>query len=121
MCNCRTSASNCAEIYNRSLTKPENQPVDWGFVFDLRGEDIWNGVSHLAILEHFESEGRILVVPHGSEQKDRLEAPIRQRNRLFAEKGQPEWSHYCEKCVRFFMDESGKPACKHSSISPAFT
>ena len=54
---CRTSASNSAEVYNRSLAKPENQPANWGFVFDLRGEDIWNSVSHLAILEHFGNEG----------------------------------------------------------------
>ncbi|KAF8160312.1 hypothetical protein BJ912DRAFT_1026540 [Pholiota molesta] len=104
-----TSATNSATIYNESLAKPENQPSEWGFSFDLRMEHIWNAVSFLSILEHYESDGRILVIPHGWGQKNRLVGPIKERNRLFAEKGQPEWAHYCEKCIRFFKDESGIP------------
>ena len=73
----------------------------------------WDSISHLALLEHFQQENHsVLVVPHGSEHKDRLADAIRERNKLFAEKGQPEWAHYCEKCVRFFYDDNGKPECK---------
>ncbi|PPQ84237.1 hypothetical protein CVT26_013001 [Gymnopilus dilepis] len=105
-----TSASNCAAIYNEALAKPENQPKEWEFSFDLRPEHIWNAFSHLAILEHFEKEGDILTVPHGSEQKDRFSEVIRKRNKLFEDEGQPEWAHYCEKCVRITkFDEEGNP------------
>ncbi|KAF8964966.1 hypothetical protein BDZ97DRAFT_1659637 [Flammula alnicola] len=104
-----TSATNCAEVYNRSLSKMENHPKEWDFSFELRSELIWNGISHLAILEHYEHEGKTLVVPHGSKQKDRLSEPIRERNKLFEDEGQPEWAHYCEKCVRFTFDDADQP------------
>jgi len=109
----RTSATNSASIYNQSLARPEQQPKEWDFSFDLHPEHIWNGISHLAILEHCEKEGDILSVPHGSDQKDRLEEPIRRRNKLFEDEGQPEWAHYCEKCVRFTkFDNNGQPIGK---------
>lgn len=66
----RTSASNCAAVYNQSLAQPQNQPKDWDFSFNLRPEDIWEGISHLAILEHYKKEGDTLTVPHGSDQKN---------------------------------------------------
>ncbi|KAF8156137.1 hypothetical protein BJ912DRAFT_1027204 [Pholiota molesta] len=104
-----TSAANSAEIYNTCLSKPENQPTDWPFGFELRGEYIWNTISHLAILEYYAEEGRQLNLPHGSIHQDRLSAVIAERNRRFEEQGQPEWGHYCDKCIRFFNDENGQP------------
>ncbi|KAJ3500050.1 hypothetical protein NLJ89_g9962 [Agrocybe chaxingu] len=34
---------------------------------------------------------------------------IQERNDRFAEQGQPEWAHYCEKCIRFFGKRDGRP------------
>jgi hypothetical protein len=101
------SASNCAEIYNMSLARPENQPSEWPFSFNLCQEHIWSGISHL---EHIEQEQEMLTVPHGSDQRDRLAEHIKMRNKLFMEKGQPEWAHYCENCVRFYLDKDGNPS-----------
>ena len=86
----RMSALNCAQIYSTSLSRPENQPSEWPFSFTLCHEHIWSGVSRLAILEHIEQEQETLMVPHGSDQRDQLAEYIKVRNRLFAEKGQPE-------------------------------
>ncbi|PPR04238.1 hypothetical protein CVT24_013321 [Panaeolus cyanescens] len=104
-----TSATNNAEVYNSTISKPENQPEDWGFTFDLRSEHIWNAIAYLAILEHYENDGRRLEIPHGEEEKDRLSQVICERNRVFDENGQPEWAHYCSKCVRFFNGSDGVP------------
>jgi len=104
------SASNCAEIYDTPLARPENQPSEWPFSLNLRHEHIWSGISHLSILEHVEREQETLMVPHVSDQRDRLAEHIKMRNRLFAEKGQPEWAHYCENCVRFYLDKDGNPS-----------
>ena len=108
-CKNRTSATNSAEIYNRTLAQPENQPADWGFTFDLRPEHIWEAFVHLAILEHYDREKMgLLVLPHGKEQKDRLKMVIQARNDWFASHGQPEWAHYCNKCVRWWYGEDGE-------------
>jgi hypothetical protein len=78
-------------------------------VFELRSEHIWHAFSYLAILEHCESDGRPpLQVPSDEDQKDRLSQAIEDRNKHFERFGQPEWGHYCHKCVHFFRDENGK-------------
>ena len=106
----RTSASNCAAVYNQSLTQPQNQPKNWEFSFNLWPEDIWEGISHLAILEHYKKEGDTLTVPHGLDQKDQLAEAIQKHDQQFDNEGQPEWAHYCEKCIRWTkVDEEGQP------------
>ncbi|EDR00140.1 uncharacterized protein LACBIDRAFT_334439 [Laccaria bicolor S238N-H82] len=62
----------CPSVYNQSLAQPQNQLKEWVFTFKLCPEDIWEGISHLAILEHYEKKGDTLTVPHGSDQKDWL-------------------------------------------------
>ncbi|KAF9044902.1 hypothetical protein BJ165DRAFT_1347250 [Panaeolus papilionaceus] len=104
-----TSATNNAEVYNTTISKPENQPEEWGFTFDLRSEHIWNAIAYLAILEHYERDSLRLEIPHGEDEKDRLSQVIRERNKVFDENGQPEWAHYCNKCVRFFDGSDGEP------------
>ncbi|PPQ76915.1 hypothetical protein CVT24_008929 [Panaeolus cyanescens] len=86
-----TSATNNAEVYNSTISKPENQPDDWGFSFDL--------------------PDNALKYPTAKKKKIALHCAqvIQERNRLFDENGQPEWAHYCEKCVRFFNGSDGKP------------
>jgi hypothetical protein len=100
-------------VYNESLSRLERQPKEWDFSFYLRSEHIWDGISYLAILEHYSQRNISLIVPHGNEQKDRLTEPIEQCNKLFDNEGQPEWAHYCEKCVRFTkFDGNGEPIGK---------
>jgi len=100
---------NCAKIYNVSLAVPENQPSEWPFSFNLHHEHIWSGISHLAILEHFEREQETLTMAHGSDQRDHLADHIKMRSQLFAENRQLEWAHYCEKYVHFYLDRDGNP------------
>lgn len=92
------------------MTNSENHPKEWDFSFDLRSEHVWNGISYLALLEHYEREQGTLIVPHVADEKDRLSVPIASRNKQFDDHGQPEWAHYCEKCIRFTkFDDTGEP------------
>ncbi|PPR05018.1 hypothetical protein CVT24_010211 [Panaeolus cyanescens] len=103
-----TSATSSAEIYNTALSKRENIPEDWPFEFDLRPEHIWGSISFLAILEHYAKCDDILQIPHDALEKDRLNDAIKRRNTAFEEEGQPEWAHYCDKCIRFFYNDKGE-------------
>jgi hypothetical protein len=101
------SATNGAKMYNSCLSKPECQPDDWGYSFELRTEHVWDGVILLCLLEDHKARGEALQLPHGGEQRDRLTEAIRENNLRFQREGQPEWDHYCELCMRFFEDEDG--------------
>lgn len=99
-------------MYDTCLSKPENQPADWGFSFSLRPEQVWDGVVTLALLEDHKERGEILEVPHGQLQQDRFSAAIHDRNERFEKYGQPEWDHWCDKCVRFYPPKDGEPLRK---------
>ncbi|KAJ7051020.1 hypothetical protein C8F01DRAFT_1343341 [Mycena amicta] len=106
-----TSATNAARIYDASLSKPEEQPrqlQDWsGVSFKLRNEHVWDGVILLSLLEDCERHGRTLRVPHTGEQRDRFTQAMNERNARIQFLGQPEWGHYCNRCLRVWEKDDG--------------
>ncbi|KAF7331311.1 hypothetical protein MKEN_00008300 [Mycena kentingensis (nom. inval.)] len=107
-----TSATNGARIYDAALSKPEEIPRDqprWANVsFKLRTEHVWDGFAILSLLEDYERRGETLRVLHTGEQKDRFTAAMSDRNARIQFLGQPEWAHYCSKCIRVWDEGDGK-------------
>ncbi|KAJ7353282.1 hypothetical protein DFH08DRAFT_987489 [Mycena albidolilacea] len=106
-----TSATNAARVYDTCLSKPENRPdhKDWPPTrsFKLRTEHVWDGFLILSLLEDYVERNEILEVPHTGEQNVRFNNAIRKRNARFRLCGQPEWAHYCDKCMRVWKDGDG--------------
>ncbi|KAJ7176233.1 hypothetical protein C8R43DRAFT_943027 [Mycena crocata] len=106
-----TSATNAARVYDTCLSKPENRPQhkDWppSRSFHLRTEHVWDGFLVLSLLEDYEEHNKILQVPNTGEQNVRFNDAIRERNSRFRLNGQPEWSHYCNKCMRVWKESDG--------------
>jgi len=59
------------------------------------------------LLQQHERCHEIVVVPHRGDQKDRFTALMIQRNDNIIIHGQEEISHYCDKCMRVWVDENG--------------
>lgn len=98
-----TSATNGARVYDASLSQPENFPdhPDWMETsFKLRPEHVWDGIIILSLLEDHEARTATLQVPHTGDQRDRFTAASEERNTRIQLCGQPEWGHYCNKCLR---------------------
>lgn len=106
---CRTSATNGARVYNECLSKPENQPDVWKFDAELRTEHVWDGFCLLSLLEDHARNGSQLSVPNGGLQKDRFTQAMQARNLRIQAAGQKEYAHCCNKCVRVWPAEDGKP------------
>src|SRR6266576_512309 len=72
MIGCRTSATNCAHLYNASLVNTEVTPrdVDWPFSFMVSDEHVWDAFVILALLEDCKRHSTLLTVPHTGLQKD---------------------------------------------------
>ena len=101
----RTSATNCARLYNLSLSSTIPPSTgDWAFGFTVTTEQVWDSFVILALLEDCQQRSMILEVPHTGAQKDRFTEPLRARNLRFRAHGQPELRHYCNKCLRVYQN-----------------
>lgn len=104
-----TSATNGARVYDSCLSQPENFPdhPDWmDTSFKLRPEHVWDGFTILSLLEDHNARSSVLQVPHTGEQRDRFTKAMQERNARIQLCGQPEWGHYCTRCLRVW-DENG--------------
>lgn len=70
----------------------------------------------LSLLRDSHEQNQSLVLPHTGLQKDRLMVAIRERNLRISLYGQPELSHYCNKCVRFYFNDAGDATGKVSAV-----
>ncbi|KAF7308041.1 hypothetical protein MKEN_01166400 [Mycena kentingensis (nom. inval.)] len=120
-----TSATNGAKIYDTALSKPDEIPrnhPEWvDTSFKLRTEHVWDGFTILSLLEDYERRGETLRVPHTGEQKDRFTAAMSDRNARIQFLGQPEWAHYCSKCIRVWDEGDGKFCALMLSSSDGIT
>ncbi|KAF8074791.1 hypothetical protein FPV67DRAFT_1408151 [Lyophyllum atratum] len=97
-----TSATNCARMYNLTLsTMP--LPGDWKFGSTVTTEQVWDAFTILALLEDCATREKTLNVPHDGPQKDRFTFAVRERNHRFRQFSQPESRHRCKKCTRIFF------------------
>lgn len=101
-----TSATNAAHIYHESMSQlvgdARTDPQ-----YRLRPAHTWDGFVLLALLRDTRVHGGVLEVPHTGQQKDRLKAAMQRRNERIRRSGQPEYAHWCNKCVRRFDDSDG--------------
>ncbi|KAF8057809.1 hypothetical protein FPV67DRAFT_1677039 [Lyophyllum atratum] len=84
-----TSATNCARMYNLTLSNTV-PPDDWAFGFTVRTEHVWDAFVILSLMEDFERRSKTLVIPHTGAQKDRFINALQERNIRFRLYSQPE-------------------------------
>jgi hypothetical protein len=104
----RTSATNCARIYNHTLARSNVFPSDWAFGSVLTTEHVWDSFVLASLLEDCRCRQQTLVVPHDGLQKDRFTSSIRARNQRFRLYSQPELCHHCRKCVRHYTQDGAE-------------
>ncbi|KAF8232273.1 hypothetical protein L208DRAFT_1192433, partial [Tricholoma matsutake] len=66
----QTSATNCAHLYNHTLSNTAPPGGDWAFGFTVTTEQVWDGFMILALLEDCKHWSKTLEVPHTGVQKD---------------------------------------------------
>lgn len=104
----RVSATNHARTYELSQARFPKQANQWQFQKKLDSDFVWDAFVLLALLEDHGDRHTILTVPHTGLQKDRFTTQMASRNERIIVEGQPEISHWCEKCMRVFHCEDGR-------------
>lgn len=104
------SASNCYAAYEQTflMSSSEKGPSNsdgWQFGMKLTTDHVWDAFVISSLLRQHEKKHKIIVVPHHGNQRDRFTALMEERNREIIEHGQEEISHYCDKCMRVWIDE----------------
>lgn len=109
----RTSASNCARIYNDGITSKSlssSLPAAYSKSFTLDVEDVWNGLFLYWLLQDAEEcmAPCIELVHDAPSQAKRLEPALRARNLRIAGPGQEAWNHVCDLCCWFDEQPDGQ-------------
>jgi hypothetical protein len=95
-------------LYNTSLAKEHEKPVNWSFGFKLTSDHVWDAFLTLSLLEDHQACLETLLVPHSGLQKVRFTAAVRARNARIQLYGQEETRHYCNKCIRTYKNVVGE-------------
>jgi hypothetical protein len=108
----RVSASSCANIYNRSLSQLKVCPPGWPVSFAVSPEHVWDAFILHSLLEDAMDREEFLVVTHSGAQHIRFTELVQARNQRMRFEGQPEISHFCNRCTRWYYgpDGQGKPS-----------
>lgn len=103
------SAENCAAIYLDEFPNvDESLPAGWDFkASTLDGEEVFDGVVVISLLEDCRLRRARLRVPHGGLQCDRYTKAMEARNLRYRLYGMPDIDHTCSKCVRIVKNEDG--------------
>jgi hypothetical protein len=100
----RTSAGNCARIYNTGLALKSlspSLPVSFSSSehITLDVADVWDGLLLYWVLEDVQERGEGLELAHDApSQAKRLQPALRARNLRMAGPGQEAWNHACDIC-----------------------
>lgn len=108
----RTSASNCACIYNDGIVSKSlssSLPVAYSKSFTLDVKEVWNGLFLYWLLQDAEEcmEGLELVHDAPSQAKH-LEPALRACNLCIAGPGQEAWNHVSDLCYWFNEEPDGQ-------------
>ncbi|KAK7683616.1 hypothetical protein QCA50_013454 [Cerrena zonata] len=127
------SATNCARIYDMSLSNPHSYILNNKLAFPnhlhtqhgpglpwvslkMRPDDILNGFFLYSLLLQKAEQGEYLILPHTAEnQKLRLQPALQERNSRMEGTGQEYWNHACDTC--FIVKE--KENHSHEKIQAA--
>ncbi|OJT05657.1 hypothetical protein TRAPUB_3516 [Trametes pubescens] len=101
-----TSSTNAAHIYHESMARLQgDDKTDPRFC--LRTTHTHDGMVLLALLRDIDEHGGVLEVPHTGHQKDWFTKVMEARNDRIHISGQPEYTHWCSRCVRRYDDPDG--------------
>jgi len=89
------------------MAQSNELPDSWPFAFVVSSDHIWSGILLYCLLEDAMECQEYLVVKHHGKQKDHFNDLIQAWNQHMRINSQPELTHFCDKCTRWFRDADG--------------
>ncbi|KAJ7831279.1 hypothetical protein B0H13DRAFT_1654703 [Mycena leptocephala] len=102
------SGTNCARIYNTSISKSCLEllmPTDW-LSLQIDVDDVYNSFFLYSLLLDYHERGELFELRHDAPtQAERLRPALESRNERMAGPGQEEWNHICDLCCYIYQDD----------------
>ena len=125
---CRTSATNCSQIYNSGFVNEYIRaflPAVWDHRLEMTIDNVWNRFFiHSLLLDHLERNAVLQLDHKAPPQARRLQPALQARNLRMRGTGQEHWNHACELCSWVYTDENGveckQICCAKSTILSYF-
>ncbi|KAJ7037282.1 hypothetical protein C8F04DRAFT_1257200 [Mycena alexandri] len=119
-----TSGTNCARIYNTSISKHVLEPLmptDW-LSLQMDVDNVYNSFFlHALLLDHHERDAIFELEHNAPSQAERLRPALEARNIRMAGPGQEEWNHFCDLCCYIYQDENERWVSLRSNITDGTT
>ena len=103
------------------MTQSKEPPPGWLFSFTLLSDHMWPAFSLLCLLQDAVEREEHLVVKHTGDQKDHFVDLVQARNQCIRIKGQPEVTHFCNKCMHWYLNSDGQGTYSFGCIFNANT
>ncbi|KAJ7080155.1 hypothetical protein B0H15DRAFT_787367 [Mycena belliarum] len=123
-----TSGTNCARIYNTSISKSaleSDLPIDWQTTFQMDVDDVWNAFYTYSLRLDYHERQEVMELQHNApSQADRLRSLLEVRNSNMAGTGQEEWNHACDLCCYIYLDpdaDKNDPLFIRSTVTDGIT
>lgn len=108
----RTSATNCARIYNLAMgdyTRERQIATTWNGM-QMEMEHVWNSFYLHALIHHSIRSQTCLTLPNSDIHHSECYAgALEDRNEAYQSAGRPFWNHICDGCTRV-VDRGGVPS-----------
>ncbi|KAJ7135719.1 hypothetical protein C8R44DRAFT_848587 [Mycena epipterygia] len=118
-----TLGTNCARIYNTSISKTSLEPFLPTIWPSLQMDviDVYNSFFlHAILLDHHEREDFLELAHDAPSQAERLRPALEARNIRMAGTGQDEWNHTCDLCC-YIYKEDGDYLYLRSTVTDGLT
>ncbi|KAG2152699.1 hypothetical protein DEU56DRAFT_727492 [Suillus clintonianus] len=97
-----TSGTNCARIYNSSVSRQNEFPLQWPSP-EVTLDHVWDTFIIISLLEDCRHRKRSLIVKQTGTQSERFNDAMAHRNQRMRSFGQPDARrHKCTKCCRVY-------------------
>ena len=103
------------------MTQSKEPPPGWLFGFALSSDHVWSAFSLLCLLQDAVKREEHLVVKHTGNQKDCFVDLVQACNQRIRIEGQPEVTHFCDKCTRWYPNSDGQGTYSFGCIFNANT
>lgn len=104
----RVSTLSCANIDNRSLSQSKVTSAGWPVNFTVSPNHVWDSFILLSLLEDAVDREEALTVSHTGAQHTRFMELVQACNQRMCIEGQPEISHFCNRCTRWYYGPDGQ-------------
>lgn len=116
-----TSTTTCANFYNTAISQSKEPLPEWLYGFSLSSDHVWSAFLLFCLLDDVIEHEEYVIIKHTGDQKNHFVDLVQACNQCWWTEGQPELTHFCDQCTRWYLNGDGKDMYTLSCVINADT